>query len=157
MKTFKEFLAETACKTCQGDGVLDATECKACKGTGAVLPHKTASNLGFPTNKKYAKTMNEDHWEPNFNNYAGANDALEVLIDDAEELEAGERDWIGIIRLAPDWKKKLSAKLKVKWTKTLERMFSQFDYDSNEEDAVDARYETALKFLVASGLAKKVG
>ena len=60
MKTFKEFLAETACKTCQGDGVLDAVECKACNGTGAVLPYKTASNLGFPANKKYTKAMNED-------------------------------------------------------------------------------------------------
>ena len=57
MKTFKEFLAETVCKTCEGDGVLDAMECKACKGTGAVLPYKAASNLGYPANKKYYKAI----------------------------------------------------------------------------------------------------
>ena len=160
MKTFKEFLAETACKTCQGDGVLDAVECKACKGTGAILPYKTASGLGFPTNKKYAKTMNEDYWEPDFNkSYKSINDAVEVLIGDAEELEAGERDWIGIIRLAPDWKKKLSTKpLKAKWVKALKGMFSQFDsHHDHEEDVVDARYETAYDFLIANGLAKRVG
>ena len=70
--------------------------------------------------KTFKEFLAEAYWPPR-----NAKEALEVLRDDAEELEAGGRDWVRALRLTPDWEEKLPA-FKGKWIRTLKTMFEGY-------------------------------
>jgi hypothetical protein len=98
---------------------------------------------------KINEILNEDYWLPK--NMA---DAEEDFMYNAEELERGDRSYIGSLFFgASDWREQITKKMVGDYLRAVKDGASMLDRYSSEEEAVDLRYEATYNTLISSGLA----
>ncbi len=82
---------------------------------------------------------------------------LDILKSDAEQLAQGLRDYIGVIKLEPDWEEQIP-RLIHRYEKEIKSIYNSFMDPHGEDEVawVDAHYGVTMNFLIKHGLATEI-